>query len=447
MLKNKKNKLISEKFIEDFLKNDSKLSLYNNNKFNEIASSLAYYLNSFSNVKKFLDYISLVLKHIFKKNLILIIPLNEQGEIWHENIKISANLEFLHIKEQINIFLDKFHFSKNFKIKEIVSFENLLKKNFKQLNIESEKILSRGKCRGFIYIISENNSNQSIINDNSFIFIRNCLAIGLENYLLIKTKKKHENVDREISTGAEIQSRLLPDYCPIIDGVELAAHCRPALQLGGDYYDFMPLKTNVSEKRKQKGRWALVIGDVMGKGIPAGLLMTMLRGMLRAEVLSGLPPDRILYDLNQLAINDLDQSHRFVTLFYSDYDPRTKKLRYSNAAHNPPLLWKDSEQKIIKLDTEGFVLGLQKDAQYISGEIKLDNNDLILYYTDGVTETSNALGERFDEERLIKTFSKLCKRYFSAQEILNRIFKKLDEFTGQNRHLEDDASIVVFKLI
>ena len=174
--------------------------------------------------------------------------------------------------------------------------------------------------------------------------------------------------------------------------------------------------------------------------------MTMLRGMLRAEVLTGLPPDRILHDLNQLAINDLDQSHRFITLFYSDYDPRTKKLRFSNAAHNPPLLWKSSEEKIIKLDTKGFVLGLQKDAKYKCGEIKLNKNDLLLYYTDGVTDTSNALGERFDEEKLIKTLSKLCKQSFSSQEILNRIFKKLDVFTGQNRHLEDDASIVVFQL-
>ena len=84
---------------------------------------------------------------------------------------------------------------------------------------------------------------------------------------------------------------MLPDYCPIIHGIDLAAHCRPALKLGGDYYDFMCLKTNISGRRQEKARWALVIGDVMGKGIPAGLLMTMLRGMLRAEVLTGLPPD------------------------------------------------------------------------------------------------------------------------------------------------------------
>ena len=446
MTNNQKEKLFSNEFIEKFLDKKSTISLNNKNQFAEIASSLSYYLKSFSNIDKFLDYICLIYKHVFKEKIIFIIPLNYEGGIWNENIKISANNEFFKVQEEINSFFNQFNFSKNFKIKEILTFENALKKNFKEYKIESEKILSRGKCRGFIYIFSKDSSGDSITYDSNFIFIQNCLAVGLENFCLIKIKKKHENVDREISTGAEIQSQLLPDYCPIIYGVDLAAHCRPALQLGGDYYDFMCLKTNISEKRKEKARWAFVIGDVMGKGIPAGLLMTMLRGMLRAEVLTGLPPDRILRDLNQLAINDLDQSHRFVTLFYSDYDPRTRKLRFANAAHNPPLLWKSSDQKIIKLDAEGFVLGLQKDAEYHCGEIKLNQNDLVLYYTDGVIDTSNSLGQRFDEERLIKTLTKLCKQSYTSQEILNKIFKKLDDFTGQNRHLEDDASMVIFQL-
>ncbi len=446
MKNNQKEKKFSNKFIQKFLESQPTVTLKNKYKFAEIASSLAYYLKSFSNINKFLDYICLIYKHIFSENIILIIPLNYEGEIWNENIKISANNENLIIQEKINIFLNQFHFSKNFKIKEILTFENALKNNFKEYSIETKKITSRGKCRGFIYIFSKDISRQSITEDSNFNFIENCLAIGLESHYLIKTKKKHENVDREISTGAEIQSQLLPDYCPTIHGIDLAAYCRPALQLGGDYYDFMCLKTNISEKRKEKSRWAFVIGDVMGKGIPAGLLMTMLRGMLRAEVLTGLPPDRILHDLNQLAINDLDQSHRFVTLFYSDYDPRTRKLRFANAAHNPPLLWKSSDQTIIKLDAEGFVLGLQKDAEYHCGEIKLNQNDLVLYYTDGVIDTSNSLGQRFDEERLIKTLTKLCKQSYTSQEILNKIFKKLDDFTGQNRHLEDDASMVIFQL-
>ncbi len=446
MTNNQKEKLLSNKFIQKILESESSEFLKNKYKFAEIASSLAYYLKSFSNVNKLLDYISLILKHIFNEKIIFIIPLDHEGDIWHENIRISADNRYLKIQEEINNFFNKFKFTKNFKIKEIISFEDALKNNFKEYKIETEKILSRGKCRGFIYIFSKDLSSQAITKDSNFNFIQSCLAVGLENHCLIKIKKKHENIDREISTGAEIQSQLLPEYCPIIYGVDLAAHCRPALQLGGDYYDFMCLKTNISDKRKEKARWALVIGDVMGKGIPAGLLMTMLRGMLRAEVLTGLPPDRILHDLNQLAINDLDQSHRFVTLFYSDYDPRTRKLRFANAAHNPPLLWKSSDQKIIKLDAEGFVLGLQKNAEYHCGEVKLNENDLVLYYTDGVIDTSNSLGERFDEERLIKTLMKLCKQSYTSQEILNKIFKKLDDFTGQNGHLEDDASIVIFQL-
>jgi sigma-B regulation protein RsbU (phosphoserine phosphatase) len=443
---NQKEKLFSNKFIQKFLDNESNASLKNKQKFAEISSSLAYYLKTFSNINKFLDYVSLIFKHTFNEKIIFIIPLNYQGEIWYENIKISSKNEFTKIQEEIVNLFYKFNFSKNFKIKEIVNFENSLKNNFKEFKLETEKISSRGKCRGFIYIFSKDKFSQSIIEDSNFSFILNCLAMGLENYCLIKTKKNHENVDREISTGAEIQSRLLPDYCPIIYGVDLAAHCRPALQLGGDYYDFMCLKTNISEKRKEKARWALVIGDVMGKGIPAGLLMTMLRGMLRAEILTGLPPDRILHDLNQLAINDLDQSHRFVTLFYSDYDPRTKKLRFANAAHNPPLLWKNSDQKIIKLDAEGFVLGLQENAEYNCGEIKLSENDLVLYYTDGVIDTSNSIGERFDEVRLIEIITKLCKQSYTSQEILNKIFKKLDDFRGQNRNQEDDASMIIFQL-
>ncbi len=446
MSNNQKEKLISNSVIKKFLENDHNLPLDKNEKFIELASSLAYYLKSFSNIKRFIEYIALILKHTFNKQISLIIPLKENGEIWKENIKFSGDTNNFKIDNEIKSFLKIFDFSKNNRLKENNSFEKDLNNKFQEYSIKSYKISSRGKCRGFVYTFNRDLSNESLINERNLKFIISCLAVGLENYWLTKTKKKHENLDREISSGAEIQSQLLPDYCPIIFGVDLAACCRPALQLGGDYYDFMSLKTNISEKRKQKGRWALVIGDVMGKGIPAGLLMTMLRGMLRAEVLTGLPPDRILHDLNQLAIYDLDQSHRFITLFYSDYDPRTKKLRYANAAHNPPLLWKSSEQKIVKLDSDGFVLGLQNDAEYQCGQIQLETNDAILYYTDGVTDTSNALGERFDEERLVKSFSNLCNKSLKSKEIVNRIFKTLDEFTGENRQLEDDASMIVFQI-
>ena len=171
MTNNQKEKIFSNKFIQNFLENDSKITLKNKYKFAEIASSLAYYLKSFSNINKLLDYVCLIFKHIFSENIILIIPLNYEGEIWNENIKISVNYEYLAIQEEINRFLNQFQFSKNFKIKEILIFENALKNKFKEYKIETKKIISRGKCRGFIYIFSKDISGKSIAEDNNFNFI------------------------------------------------------------------------------------------------------------------------------------------------------------------------------------------------------------------------------------------------------------------------------------
>jgi len=429
------------------LKKSKNLTNTNQNKNFELILSLSYYLNLFTSLKRFLEYVSLISNYYIKQEFSLLIPLDDKGRIWLDNICFSdKKLRNQTISDSQEFFKDN-GFINNFKLKSINIFEKFLEEKFDLYIFKTHKIISRGKCRGFFYVFYKKSDKQTYeLDDDKINFLVNLLAAGIENYSLLNINKKHENVDREIASGAEIQSRLLPDFCPKIFGIDLAAHCRPALQLGGDYFDFMSIKPNVGEQRRQRGRWALVIGDVMGKGIPAGLLMTMLRGMLRAEVLTGLPPDRILHDLNQLAIYDLDQSHRFVTLFYSDYDPRTKKLRFANAAHNPPLLWRSSKKKIIKLDAEGDIIGLQKDAEYQCGEIQLESSDTVLYYTDGITETSNSSGARFGEKKLINIFTKLCTKASSAQKILNEIFKTLDKFSGNKKILDDDASIVIFKL-
>ena len=429
------------------MKKSKNLTNTNKNKNFELILSLSYYLNLFTSLKRFLEYVSLISNYYIKQEFSLLIPLDDKGRIWLDNICFSdKKLRNQAISDSQEFFKDN-GFINNFKLKSINIFEKFLEEKFDLYIFKTHKIISRGKCRGFFYVFYKKSDKQTYeLEDDKINFLVNLLAVGIENYSLLNINKKHENVDREIASGAEIQSRLLPDFCPKIFGIDLAAHCRPALQLGGDYFDFMSIKPNVGEQRRQRGRWALVIGDVMGKGIPAGLLMTMLRGMLRAEVLTGLPPDRILHDLNQLAIYDLDQSHRFVTLFYSDYDPRTKKLRFANAAHNPPLLWRSSKKKIIKLDAEGDIIGLQKDAEYQCGEIQLESSDTVLYYTDGITETSNSSGARFGEKKLINIFTKLCTKASSSQKILNEIFKTLDKFSGNKKIIDDDASIVIFKL-
>ncbi len=142
----------------------------------------------------------------------------------------------------------------------------------------------------------------------------------------------------------------------------MAARCKPANRVGGDYYDFIPTNQNQTQLNTKdalaSGRWGLVIGDVMGKGVPAGLIMTMMRGTLRGEVLNGNSPSRILQNLNRAMYADLENSHRFLTLFYSEYNPQNRILSYSNAAHNPPLWWHAATKTVTKLDTLGMLIGL-----------------------------------------------------------------------------------------
>ena len=148
MLDNQKEKLFSNKFIQNYLENEIN---ENNDKFEQISASLSYYLKSFSNVKKLLDYVCLLFKYIFHEELILIIPLNDKSEIWFENIRFSENNKYLKVEREIYKLFDKFKFSKKFKIKEIVNFETVLKNNFKQYKVEHYKLQSKVNVEIYLY--------------------------------------------------------------------------------------------------------------------------------------------------------------------------------------------------------------------------------------------------------------------------------------------------------
>lgn len=247
---------------------------------------------------------------------------------------------------------------------------------------------------------------------------------------------------------------MLPRQYPKIQGVELAADCRTANRVGGDYYDFIP--ANYDQLRQNQGGndqisatsvpWSIVIGDVMGKGVPAGLIMTMTRGMLRAEVLNRHSPARILEHLNRVMYADLENSHRFVTLFYSEYNPQTGILSYSNAAHNPPLLWQAESGSIQRLDSWGMLIGLDADSQYEDAQMKLAPGDTIIYYTDGFTDAVNPNGDRFDEENLSDAFQWACQHYHSPQAILDYLFDQVQQFIGSGNRNGDDMTLVVMRV-
>ncbi len=413
----------------------------------ELLASLGFALRSFTNLHRFLELVPLVASRLVGVGGSLLVPFQPDGRLWREQLQALPFDQNQELLRQIASLEAGLTIGFGLDHSQLIGMDRLVQRHMSKASIFTTSIVARGQQRGRLYVFDQDGVfSFSEVHRSHLQLVADLTGVAIENDQIMQEVRRHERVDRQLSIGAEIQAQLLPDSCPVIEGIELAARCRPAFQVGGDYYDFMPTRPELVGKSREKGRWALVIGDVMGKGVPAGLLMTMLRGMLRAEVLSGLPPDRILHDLNQLAQVDLEHSHRFVTLFYSDFDPRSRRLRYANAAHNPPLLWRAEQRSVSRLDAPGLLIGLQFDANYGCGSIILQPGDVLLYYTDGVTEAPGITGDRFDEVRLIKTLEESCSSGLGAQEILDKLFFRLDRFVGIDHQLEDDASMVLLKV-
>ena len=413
----------------------------------ELLVSLGFALRSFTNLNRFLELVPVVAARLVGVEGALLVPFHADGRLWNEQLQILTTARSEPVLQALN--KHEPGRSSGFGSDDalVLGMDRLVQRQLGSAGVFATSLVARGRQRGRLYVFNPSGSLiWTDVHRRHVQLVADLAGVAIENDLMLQEARLHERVDRQLSIGAEIQAQLLPDHCPVIEGVELAARCRPAFQVGGDYYDFIPTRPELIGRRRERGRWALVMGDVMGKGVPAGLLMTMLRGMLRAEVLSGLPPDRILHDLNQLALEDLSQSHRFVTLFYSDFDPRTRRLRFANAAHNPPLIWRSQQRSVSRLDAPGLLIGLQPEAEYGVGSTVLEPGDVLLYYTDGVTEAPGITGDRFDEDRLIRSLESACRSGTGSQGILDQLFRRLDRFVGPDRQLEDDASMVVLKV-
>lgn len=169
--------------------------------------------------------------------------------------------------------------------------------------------------------------------------------------------------------------------------------------------------------------------------------------MLRAEVLNGHGPARILEHLNQIMYDDLDRSRRFVTLFYSEYDASDQTLTFSNAAHMPALLWRYQSKTLQTLDTIGSIIGLAPNSEYVQDQVQLLPGDVVFFYTDGITDAANPYGARFDEENLRLAIQRACSRSgFSAQSVLDEVFKSVHNFIQPLQKQEDDMTIVVLQI-
>ena len=243
---------------------------------------------------------------------------------------------------------------------------------------------------------------------------------------------KRERMNREIEIAREVQERLFPQKLPKIDGLDCAGGCRPALGVGGDYYDFLALPG---------GRLGVVIGDVSGKGIAAALLMASLQASVRGQSMRGESDlAQLIGNVNSL-IYEASTSSRYATLFYAELDPATKQLSYVNAGHNAPLLVRDGTA--IYLEEGGTVVGLLPRYPYKQGSIALQPGDVLVAFTDGISEAMNSADEEWGEEALLGAIRE-CQQ-LPAQEMIPELLKRADAFVnGAPQH--DDMTLVIVKL-
>lgn len=262
----------------------------------------------------------------------------------------------------------------------------------------------------------------------------NQAAIAIEKARLLQEEIKQQRLEKELAIARQIQLTFLPKALPLVPGWEFATYYQAASMVGGDFYDFFELPG-------EPGRLGMVIADATGKGVPAALFMALSRTLIRTTALSGRSPGAALTRANRLIMKD-SQANKFVSTFYAALDTCGGKLTYANAGHNPPLWLQVATGELQELASGGIVLGAFSDIDLKECEIDVAPGDLLVFYTDGVTEAMDADEQMFGEDRL-RAAVKANPRV-SAQEVLDAIVQAVNTFTG-NTPQADDITLFVVK--
>ena len=286
---------------------------------------------------------------------------------------------------------------------------------------------------------------------------------------LLRERVEHERLEREVEIAAEVQAQLFPRRVPDLATVEVAAECRAARGVAGDYYDYIEVAP---------GLVVFALGDVSGKGLSASLVMSNLQATLRAQ--TTITAERLSIAERAVAVSaaagsdggdkllahvvaDADmngavsrnvtnintqlchstEANRFATLFLALYEDHARTLRYTNAGHNPPILVR-ADATIERLTTGGMMSGAFEWAQYEEASVTLHDGDLLLIFSDGISEAENAEGEEYGEEKLIQ-FA-VDHRALSADEMRLAIFNEIDTWSGA-RERGDDQTLVIIKAV
>ncbi len=289
------------------------------------------------------------------------------------------------------------------------------------------------ETKGLILLGKRINNQEYSGADIEFIYSTGSLAIiSLENRRLFKEALAKQKMEEELELARGIQRNLLPREIPSYSNFDIAVLNLTSQQVGGDYYDVIPLDEN---------SFCIAIGDVSGKGVPAALLMANLQAFLKIICKQGMKLDEATALINDL-VSENTSDGKFITFFWMILENETKTLNYVNAGHNPPLLIRDG--KIIKLDKGGIILGVMKTfVPYSSESIQLKKDDVIILFTDGVTEAKNIDDEEFSDEKLEGLSLQIISS--NSNDILNRVKDEVQSF-AKGTTQSDDITLAVIKV-
>ncbi|MBV9209578.1 MAG: SpoIIE family protein phosphatase, partial [Acidobacteria bacterium] len=256
-------------------------------------------------------------------------------------------------------------------------------------------------------------------------------AIRVENARLLEEQMNRERLEHELQLASEIQQRFQPTSPPVVQGYELQGISFSCYEIGGDYYDFI---------EREDGRLVVALGDVSGKGTAAALLMSSLHAAVHAQAASHSSLVETMTAVNRYLAENIP-SNRFVTLFYAELDPKSGSLSFVNAGHNPPLIVHESGT-VEHLASGGLPLGILPQAEYREGRTQIQPGDVLVIYSDGVSEAINPSSEEFGPERLYQVVAQ--NRTSSASGIRDRIEAALTKF-AQGTPANDDITLVIVK--
>lgn len=292
-------------------------------------------------------------------------------------------------------------------------------------------LLVKGKELGVIFIIED--KNKFIGNDEETISALTIqVAIAINNAKIYADLRVKERISQELEVASRIQKTILPKNITNIYGLQIANYFEPAKEVGGDYYDYTV---------KDDENVSITIADVSGKGVPAAFLMALGRSILKTLERQGQSPADNLRNLNQIIYPDITED-MFITMLHSNFNNKTKILTYSNAGHNPLIVYRAKEDKVELHSVKGVAIGFVQGYNYKQGELKLEKGDIVLYYTDGITEAENPNKELFGFERLEKVI--YDNRYNDVDTIKENILNEINIFRRDYPQV-DDLTFVVIK--